>query len=161
MTFAIRDAKPLDLPYIVDLNDEIQRQHASWYPDDFRYPTDAERMAKYFGRLLQDDTQNLLVATVGEEIVAYLWYEIHRRRRTPHKQAMSRLEVHHVFVRPSHRRQGIAAGLFDYVRRIAVAESLRDIALSTWACNSGAQAFFASQGLEVFKLSLRAKLDAM
>ncbi len=74
MTFKIRDATTLDLPRIVDLNEQIQRQHAAAYPSDFLYPTDPKDISDFFEKLLNDESQNILLATSGGETVAYLWY---------------------------------------------------------------------------------------
>lgn len=160
MTFEIRDATAQDLPYIVDMNDEIQRQHASWYPESFRYPTDPNEVSDFFEELLNDEHQSVLVATSGDEIVAYLWYEVQCRQPNPFSLSISRLFVHHIFVCPRYRRMGVAQLLFDHVRATAESGCHSEVALDTWASNADAQAFLASQGFDVFRLFRRTKLGS-
>ena len=157
MTFKIRIATTLDLPRIVDLNEQIQRQHAAAYPSDFLYPTDRKDVSDFFEKLLNDESQNILVATSGDETVAYLWYEIQRPRPTLFTQSKNRLFVHHIFVHSTYRRQGVAKLLFEHVQAAAISDGHNEIAVDTWAVNTDAQAFFASQGFEVYRLLFRKK----
>lgn len=160
MTFEIRDATTLDLPRIVELNEHIQRQHAAAYPSDFLYPTDRKDVSDFFEKLLNDESQKVLLATSGGETVAYLWYEIQRPRPTQFKQSKKRLFVHHIFVRSTDRRQGVAKLLFEHVQAAAISDGHDEIAVDTWAVNNDAQAFFASQGFEAYRLFFRKKLGS-
>ena len=157
MAFEIRDATTLDLPTIVDLNKDIQRQHATAYPSDFLYPADPKDVSDFFENLLNDESQKVLLATFRDATVAYLWYEIQRRRPTPFKQSVDRLFVHHIFVRSAYRRQGVAKLFFEHVQAAAISGGHHDIVLDTWAVNTDAQAFFASQGFEAYRLFFRKK----
>jgi len=82
MAFKIRDATTLDLPRIVDLNEQIQQQHAAAHPGDFVYPTDRKEVSEFFAKILNDESQKVVLATSEGEAVAYLWYEIQRPRPT-------------------------------------------------------------------------------
>ena len=104
MAFEIRDATTLDLPSIVDLNQPIQRQHAAAYPSDFLYPTDPKDVSDFFEKLLTDESQKVILATFGDEAVAYLWCEIQRLRPSPFKPSIDRLFVHHICVCSAYRR---------------------------------------------------------
>ena len=157
MTFKIRDATTLDLPRIVDLNEDIQRQHAAAYPSDFLYPTDPKDVSDFFEKLVNDDSQKMLLATFRDETVAYLWYEIQRLRPNPFKQSIDRQFVHHVFVRSAYRRQGVAKLLFEHVQAAAMSGGHNEIVLDTWVVNTDAQAFFASQGFEAYRIFFRKK----
>lgn len=157
MAFEIRDATTLDLPSIVDLSQPIQRQHAAAYPSDFRYPTDPKDVSDFFEKLLNDESQKVILATLGDETVAYLWYEIQRRGPSPFKPSIDRLFVHHIFVRSAYRRQGIAKLLFEHLQAAAISDGHNEIAVDTWAVNDDAQDFLASQGFEVYRLFFRKK----
>lgn len=155
MTVIIRDATPDDRSLLADLNDEIQRQHASAYPDDFRYPADKGKVETFFAALLRDKNNRIVVAELDGAAAGYLWYEAQRRRANALKPKLARLLVHHVFVRPEFRRQGVAAALMAEVQSAALDGGFQEIALDTWASNERAQAFFAAYGFEVYRLALR------
>ena len=144
MTFVIRAAAAQDLPDIVRLSDVIQRQYAEAYPGDFLRRTDAEDVSDFFERLLGDESQEVLLATRGDETVAYLWHQIQRPPPNPFTRPLSRVFVHHILVDPSYRRQGVAGLLFEHVQDAAERDGHSEIALDTWAANTEAQAFFES-----------------
>lgn len=160
MTFKIRDATTLDLPRITDLNEQIQRQHAAALPNDFLYPADRKGVSDFFEKLLNDESQKIILATSGEKTVAYLWYEIQRSHPALFTQSKDRLFVHHIFVCSTFRRQGAAKLLFEHVQAAAISDGHNEIALDTWAVNNEAQAFFESQGFEVYRLLFRKKPDS-
>jgi len=160
MTFKIRDATALDLPRIIDLSEQIQRQHAAALPNDFLYPADRKDVSDFFEKLLNDESQNILLATSEDKAIAYLWYEIQRSHPTLFTQSKNRLFVHHIFVCSTFRRQGAAKQLFEHVQAAAISGGVNEIALDTWAVNNDAQAFFASLGFEVYRLLFRKKPDS-
>lgn len=159
MTFEIREATTLDLPRIVELNDPIQRQHAAAYPSDFLYPTVPNDVSDFFETLLSDESQKVILATLGDETVAYLWYGIERQRPSPFKRSVDRLFVRHIFVCSEYRRQGVATLLLEHVQAAAAKDGHDEIALDAWAVNDDAQAFFASQGFDVYRLFFRKRLS--
>ncbi len=155
MTVTIRDATADDLPLLADLNDEIQRQHASAYPEDFVYPADKGKVEKFFAALMRNKDNRIVLAELDGAAAGYLWYEAQRRRASALKPRLARLLVHHVFVRPEFRRQGVAVVLMAEVQSAAQSGDFQEIALDTWASNERAQAFFAAYGFEVYRLALR------
>ena len=102
----------------------------------------------------------MLLATSGDETVAYLWYEIQRLDSNLFMRPIDRLFVHHIFVHPQFRRQGVAKLLFEHVHAAALSGGHNEIARDTWAANDDAQDFFASQGFEVYRLFFRKKPDS-
>jgi GNAT superfamily N-acetyltransferase len=73
-------------------------------------------------------------------------------------RSKSRLFVHHITVAAAYRRRGVAALLFEHLRGVARSGGHGEISLDTWATNADGQAFFAAQGLEVFRYSMRARV---
>ena len=155
MTITIREATADDLPLLADLNDEIQRQHASAYPDDFLYPADKVKVEKFFAALMRNKDNRIVVAERDGAAAGYLWYEAQRRRANALKPKLARLLVHHVFVRPEFRRRGVAAALMAEVQSAALDGGFQEVALDTWASNERAQAFFTAHGFEPYRLALR------
>ncbi len=158
MAFRIREATSNEVSAIVDLNDDIQRQHAVAYPDDFVYPTDPKAVFSFFENLLKDDHQQLILALADDQPLAYLWYEIQRLTSNPFRPPMSRLYIQHVAVHPNHRRLGIARMLFDHVKGKARSGHHAEVALDMWASNHDAKAFFSAQGYDPYRLVFRKKL---
>ncbi|MEM7442537.1 MAG: GNAT family N-acetyltransferase [Pseudomonadota bacterium] len=152
----IRSATRTDVAALVTLNDDIQRQHAEAYPDDFFYPADPDEVAKFFDGLLgRQDNEILLAEADGGEACAYLWYEVRRSGGNPFKKPINQLFVHHLFVVREWRRRGVGRSLLEHVRSIAQAEGTAEIALDTWAANASALSFFADEGFQTFRVFMR------
>jgi GNAT superfamily N-acetyltransferase len=159
MSYKIKAAQTSDLADLVDLNNAIQRQHADGYPNDFRHPTDRAEVREFFAhRLDHEDHEVLIVRSVAGLAIGYFWHEVKRSQPNPFSKPKTRLLIHHVFVRPSHRRQGIADALFDKAHEAATALGVDEISLNTWASNSAAHKFFARQGFEALRIDMRKAL---
>ena len=61
------------------------------------------------------------------------------------------LELSALYVRPSHRRYGVARRLVDHLLDWARARELDTVQLYVSAANSGARAFYAREGFEVLQ----------
>ncbi|MEZ5551016.1 MAG: GNAT family N-acetyltransferase [Pseudomonadales bacterium] len=148
----IRIATVTDLNDLVRLNDQIQRQHAEQYPEEFKYPANSKEVAKFFATLIESDTDTVLVASNETGVYAYLYYEIQRIPENTFKYAKSRYYIHHVLVDSSVRRSGTASALFAKVEGRARPEGIAHIALDTWMLNKEAHDFFEWKGFTVTQL---------
>jgi len=158
MTVTIRTATPRDAAVLATLNDEIQYLHATEYPDDFVYPADAGAVAGFFDRLLTQDQHQILLAGDDGQDVGYLWFERQSSKSNPFRHPFERLLIHHVFVRRSHRRLGVARALIEHAKATPLAAGYTEIALDSWSNNTKAHSFFENLGFEVYRLNMRAKL---
>jgi ribosomal protein S18 acetylase RimI-like enzyme len=154
MTMEIRSATKADMPGLLQLVDQIQRQHAVPFPEEFHADPDTTGLQAFFGRLMEEDQQILLVAHEGAERVGYLWCEIQRFGDTLFRPARTQLYIQHVCVDAGHRRQGIASALFARIDALAQSEKIGRIGLDTWAGNDTALSFFHAHGYETRQIKL-------
>ena len=148
----IRLAKHSDLDDLIRLNDQIQRQHAEQYPEEFRYPADPNGVRDFFVSLLDSENNTVIVACESDRTVAYLYYELHEIPQNTFKFAKSRYYIHHVLVDESVRRSGTASALFEWVEKDARDNGVPQIALDTWMLNEDAHKFFERKGFQLTQL---------
>lgn len=148
----IRNATDADLPEILRLNDQVQKQHADQYPGKFKYPTVTQEMEEFFGRILDSDSNKIIVILKEHKLIGYLWYEIQEKPENAFKNGLKRFYIHHVGVDKESRRSGAATSLFEWVVAKAQAASIDEIGLDTWLLNKEAQSFFEHQGFKREKI---------
>jgi len=148
MKIIVREATKADASSISSLNIDVQAVHASavpWFkpagPDTF--PPDA-------AALLLDEPNNLMfIAEVESSPVGYVYAEIIDRPETSFNYAYQMIYIHHISVRPAHRRQGVGRTLLEAVQAAASNRDIRMISLDVWTFNDGARAFFSRSGFTV------------
>jgi len=159
MKLDIKNATKADLPGLLRLNKQIQQQHAEQFPKEFLFEPDAKGTRDFFKRLIDEDSQLLLIAHTADQSVGYLWCEIQRFPTSLFRPARSKLYVQHVCVDADHRRHGIASALFQQVDDLAKAAGITRIGLDTWAGNESAHSFFRSRGFETQQIIYGKNLD--
>jgi ribosomal protein S18 acetylase RimI-like enzyme len=148
MKAVIREATEADANSISSLNIDVQAAHASampwWFkpagPDTF--PPDAVAL------LLSDPSSLVFIAEFESSPVGYAYAEIFDRPETSFNYAYQMVYVHHITVRPAHRRQGIGRALLEAVQTAANKRDIRMISLDVWTFNVEARAFFSGSGFE-------------
>jgi ribosomal protein S18 acetylase RimI-like enzyme len=145
MKIIVREATKADAGSISSLNTDVQAAHASavpWFkpagPDTF--PPDAVA-------LLLDEPDNLMfIAEVESSPAGYIYAQIIDRSETSFNYAYQMIYIHHISVRPTHRRQGVGQALLEAVQTAASNRDIRMISLDVWTFNDGARAFFSRSG---------------
>lgn len=155
MDIEIRSANASDITEIIKLNDVIQRQHFDPYPETFRYPLNEEHIHTHFSKILDNKQHSFVLAYSNNIPVGYLWYELQEPFGGPFRHPASCMYVHHIFVQSDQRKHGIANKLFDHLNSQAIDNGNLQIKLSAWEKNTGAHAFFKTQGFETFCLLMR------
>lgn len=154
MTIAITVAVVDDAPLIAALNRDVQQLHAELEPAVFRSDAPAEELAAHFAAMLAVPENQFRIATTEAGPSGYIWFELQDRPQTALTRPRRRCYIHHLSVKVSARRQGIASALLDRAEREAQVAGFADVALSAWVANRPAQAFFASRGFTPFSVSL-------
>jgi ribosomal protein S18 acetylase RimI-like enzyme len=130
----IRPAGVEDLPAVLELFDGLNRHQRLW-----RVFTPREGFATGMaGRLrdaLADRDSFLVVATDEDEVVGMAMGQVNRPSSFSDELAV---ELSSVFVRPSHRRRGLARSLTVEVARFARRLGVRRVTLRTFSQNRGA-----------------------
>jgi ribosomal protein S18 acetylase RimI-like enzyme len=148
MKVVIREATEADAEVISSLNVDVQAAHASAMPWWFK-PAGPDTFPPNVVALLLDDPSNLVfIAEVESSPAGYAYAEIIDRPETSFNYAYQMVYVHHISVRPTHRRQGVGRALLEAVQTAANKRDIRIISLDVWKFNVGARAFFSGSGFE-------------
>ncbi|MCJ2050016.1 GNAT family N-acetyltransferase [Methylobacterium sp. J-070] len=91
---------------------------------------------------------------MASEPVGYLWYERQDRPATVLTQARRRIYVHHLAVRESARRAGVATALLRAVEVEAMAHDVDRLVLDAWTRNEEALRFFQARGFRPLNILL-------
>ena len=145
MKIIVREATKADAACISSLNTDVQAVHASavpWFkpagPDTF--PPDVAAL------LLDEPTNLMFLAEVESSPVGYVYAEIIDQPETSFSYAYQMIYIHHISVRPTHRRQGVGRALLEAVQKAASSRGIHTISLDVWTFNDAARAFFSRSG---------------
>jgi ribosomal protein S18 acetylase RimI-like enzyme len=154
MKRAIRRASETDAQTLSLLNTDVQSLHASALPERFK-PPGPDTFPETFARTLIANPSNLVfIAEVDSAPAGYAYAEIVHLPETPLRNAWDEVHLHHLSVRPAHRRMGVASALLDAVRAAAGEISIGVVTLQVWTFNEDAQAFFRRQGFTPYMARL-------
>ena len=152
----IRPATLRDLPQVRELFGALHAYNAT-FDKHFELSDDWPTHLAEALRRARDEPDSLWVlAWDGREAVGLLIAECHfdppifRRRYW--------LELSALYVRPSHRRHGVAKRLLDHLLEWARERGFETVQLYVSAANVGARAFYAREGFEVLQEIWRKQL---
>ena len=154
---AIRRAKAGDAALLSSLNREIQSVHGEALPDLFKPPSSGT--FSEFADLIVKPNSAIFVAEADAVPLGYVYAEILRHGETAWLYPLDLIHVHHIGVRESHRRSGIATGLLDAIDALARAEGIGRVTLDVWAFNHAAREFFRGRGFELRIERLSRRID--
>jgi ribosomal protein S18 acetylase RimI-like enzyme len=158
----IRRAKIEDAAILSALSVDVQRLHAQALPRRFKQPQSDDYALQFMQEHLAEPFSYFFIARqdglVAEDI-GYIWARIVDRPENDFTFAWKFVYIDHISVKPAYQGKGYGKLLIDQVRALADQEGIDIIALDTWYFNEDAQAFFASQGFEPFKLQMWLKED--
>ena len=138
-----------DAELIASLNADVQAIHAAALPSRFK-PASAEAFDRAETVDLLTDPANLVfIADVDGEPAGYAYAEIIRRPETSLVYAYEMIYIHHISVRPAHRRRGVGTALIETLHAAGRDLNIGQLALDVWLFNGGARAFFRRHGFAV------------
>jgi ribosomal protein S18 acetylase RimI-like enzyme len=143
---AVRRATVNDAELIASLNADVQAIHAAALPWRFKQPGPDTFPPSAAADLLAAADDLIFVASVGTVPAGYAYAEIMRRPETPFHHAHDMVHLHHISVRPEHRRCGAGHALIEAVRVAGGELGISLLTLDVWMFNEGARAFFRRQG---------------
>jgi len=146
MTTIVRRATVADAELISALNAEVQAIHAAALPWRFKPPGPGTFPAAEASTLLARPDHLVFIAEVDSEPVGYAFAEVIRQPETSSRYASEMVYLHHLSVRPAHRRRGVGNALIAAVRAAGKELGIALLALDVWSFNEGARAFFRRQG---------------
>jgi ribosomal protein S18 acetylase RimI-like enzyme len=154
---SIRPAGERDLPACMEMFAELNRLQARWRVFPPRTGLAGEMEHKYHAALADPDAL-LLVAEEEGETVGMAAGHVHQPSTFSTELAV---ELSSVYVRPSHRRQGVARRLTAEVARFARSRGVDRITLKTFSQNEEAVEAWARMGFEPRALQMTATTDQL
>lgn len=117
MKSAIRRATEADAEALSLLKADVQSLHAAAMPERFKqhgtFPATIVRT------LLAKPSNLVFIAEVNSEAIGYAYAEIIHLPKSSLLRAWNEVHLHHISVRPSYRRKGVANALLNSVRTAA------------------------------------------
>jgi GNAT superfamily N-acetyltransferase len=154
---SLRPARRNDLPACMEMFDELNRLQAPWRVFTPRSEL-AEEMRHKYEAAQADPDAVLLVAEDRGEVVGMAAGHIHRPSSFSGELAV---ELSSVYVRPSHRRQGVARALAAKVARFARTRGVERITIKTFAQNQEALEAWLHMGFDPRMVQLTAPVDQL
>jgi RimJ/RimL family protein N-acetyltransferase len=153
MGFAIRDARPEDLQAVGRLAGNLVRLHHSYDPQRWMMPDGIEAgYARYFASQLGEEGTIILVASDGDEIVAYAYAAVEERNWAELRDRCGRL--HDIFVIERARRRGLAKDMLRACVRRLAAQNIHLVVTTTAWQNEASQALVRSLGFRPTSVEL-------
>lgn len=145
----IRRAVAGDARLVSRLNRNVQRLHADALPGLFKSPTDDAFAPDAFAALVADPAVHLLIGTVGDSPVGYLYGQIIHYRENPFRSVLTYGLVDQLAVSPAFQRRGYGEQLLRASLAIFRDAGIARVELAVWAFNDSARHFFERQGFAV------------
>src|SRR5690348_15376323 len=139
MPIAIRQGTAADAEIISSLNADVQSLHAQALPTRFKPPS-PETFPPAEAAALFDHAGNLVfIADVDSVPVGYAYAEVIHRFETPFTYAFDMIYLHHISVRPDHRKRGAGRALINAVLTVAGERGIDLVTLDVWSFNEEAR----------------------
>jgi ribosomal protein S18 acetylase RimI-like enzyme len=146
MAPVVRRASVDDAEVISSLNADVQALHARAFPWRFKPPGPTTFTPSDVATILVRPEHMFFVAELDGQPAGYAFAEVVRRPESPMHHAYDMMHLHHISVRPQHRRRGVGNALMDAVRGAGEELGITLVGLDVWTFNQEARAFFARQG---------------
>jgi ribosomal protein S18 acetylase RimI-like enzyme len=146
MNVTVRQASEADAGWISSLNADVQEIHAAALPGLFKAPSADSFPPEMVAALIRAPENLIFLAELDVEPVGYAYAEVIRRPETAFRTAQEMVHLHHISVRPAHRRKGIGDALIRSVRAAAGDHGISLLAVDVWTFNEAARRFFRRQG---------------
>jgi ribosomal protein S18 acetylase RimI-like enzyme len=150
MAILIRKAVEQDAATLGALNADVQALHAAALPWLFKPPGPDRFSLAAVKDLLAEPGNLFFIAEIDGTAAGYAYAQIMEMPETPFIYAHGRIYLHHISVRPEHRRRGVGSALIAAVRAAAAETGVKLIALDVWTFNDEARAFFRRHGFAAY-----------
>jgi GNAT superfamily N-acetyltransferase len=146
MAIVVRQADAADAAIISLLNADVQAVHAAALPWRFKPPSADTFPPAAAAALLAEPANLIFIAELDSVAGGYAYAEHIRRPESSAQYAYEMIYLHHISVRPAHRRNGLGRALIEALRAAAEERGVSLLALDVWSFNEEARAFFARRG---------------
>ncbi|MDN3615978.1 MAG: GNAT family N-acetyltransferase [Vibrio gallaecicus] len=157
----IRIAKVADIRSILELSDQINRQHHAGAPMVFASPSmclvDSE---EYWLSLMIDRQGVFYVAVSDNQVVGFVVGKVSQNRGVSFIQPHKIGRVNTIVVRDTIQNKGVGKALMLKFKEWAQSEGAIEMRLEVMEFNQQAQAFYESLGLETQSRTMSMNLEA-
>ena len=141
MAINVRTVSEGDIEALTELNQFVQKLHATAYPEYFKQIAFPSIVREFFAEKLAASMNAIGIAEEDGVPVGYVWFVVQNQPETPFTLPRRRMYVHHIAVAPDVRRRGAATALMRYVEQQAACQGIDEIALDAWCANRDARTF--------------------
>lgn len=148
----IREAKLDDKKQIAILFSDENDYHYNLQPDVFNILSEDEILPKdWFENILTNDSQNLFVAEIDNQLVGLVFISIHQINDDPLFKPKKWINIDELTVLKNYRGKGIGTQLLSFVDNYAKEIKAESIRLVVWENNEKAIRFYESNSYEIKK----------
>ena len=139
-------AETRHIPGMIRLLRQVGRVHSDIRPDIFRDGAQKYDEAQ-LKELLRDENTPIFIGEEDDQVLGYCFCVLKDYRGSGVQTDRVELYIDDLCVEETVRGQGIATGLYRYVKDFAKELGCSHIALNVWCGNVGAQRFYEKMGL--------------
>jgi GNAT superfamily N-acetyltransferase len=156
-SWRVRRARERDLPGVLEMSAELSRLQEDWRVFTPRAEL-GEELARSFQAALADPDAILVVAERDGHLAGMASGHVHRPSLFSTVRAV---ELASVYVRPEHRRRGLARALTAAVARFARDRGIERVTLKSFAQNEEGLAAWQALGFEPRTVQMTAPADRL
>jgi GNAT superfamily N-acetyltransferase len=145
MNTTIRRAALGDERALTELNAFVHGFHVANNPSHYK-PASPDEVAAWFRDLFGNRAARIWIAEEARIPVGYASVSLRERAENPFCLARRWFDIDQIAVRPDRQRHGIGRALVQHVLAEARAEGIREVELTCWCFNPGAQEAFQRLG---------------
>ena len=144
----LRRALRSDIEILCELNVHVQSLHHEQMPWLFKPASRGQSVREFFEKLFDAPPNNFFLAQQSDGPAGYVFFEVIHNPETALTHAVSSIFVHHLSVKPSHRKSGVCRALMGAVNRAAADLGIDIVQLSFWIFNDEARHFYERLGFQ-------------
>ena len=156
--FTVRSALPKDLERLYQIFRLADKLHRQAHPEIFREVHDPAEIKDYLLLCIQSDDAAVFVAELNVEIIGAVIAWERQTHDIPMLIKRTFVSVDNLVVVEGCRNMGVGQSLMDRVHLWAQTRGLKEIQLTVWDFNEGAQAFYKKLGYEMLHHRMRKEL---
>lgn len=154
----IRKATQKDFEGMNQLFMQVDGVHSKAHPNMFNSPIENVRSSEYLQKILNDETQNLIVAVNGDNIIGLAKAMIESAPDFPLFVQRRWMLISIIVVDKKHRGNGIGQLLLDEQYNWAKENNINEVELTVFSFNESAMAFYNKNGFNEVKRKLYKKI---
>lgn len=156
--FAVRRARMEDLEGVFKVFSLADALHRQAHPEIFREANDPADIQDYLLLGIQSDDAVVFVAELNDEIMGAIIAWERKTHDYPILIKRSFVSVENLVVLEGFRNMGVGQSLMERVHLWAQARGLKEIQLTVWGFNEGAQTFYKNLGYKMLHHRMRKEL---